>query len=494
MRGATVRLRRPGRVAPRRALAALAVALFASAPAAAQMPRLLARAFLDAGIPLNRVAVVVQDVTASRPLFTHDADRAMNPASVMKLVTTFVALELLGPDYRWRTEAFADGALAGGVLHGDLVLRGRGDPKITIEQWQAFMTALRAAGLQQVDGNLALDRSAFAPSAYDPGAFDNEPQKPYNVGPDALLVNFKSARIVFAPDSAVGATRVMVDPPLPSVRVAIAPALDGSPCGDWRGALGARVDDDGRAALLSFAGRYPAACGERDWWVALLDSPHYTHDLFTVYFRAAGGRFAGGLAEHRAPPAALPLAVLESPPLYDIVRDVNKLSNNVMARQIFLTLALEAAPPPATPAKAFDVVRRFLSLRRIAIPKLVMENGSGLSRNERITAGGLVRLLIAADRSAVREEFASSLAVAAVDGTVERRFQSGPAAGQALLKTGTLEGVRALAGYVLDASGHRYAVAVIVNHPNAARGGEAVDQLVQWVYQNAKAWPTARHP
>jgi D-alanyl-D-alanine carboxypeptidase/D-alanyl-D-alanine-endopeptidase (penicillin-binding protein 4) len=165
-----------------------------------------------------------------------------------------------------------------------------------------------------------------------------------------------------------------------------------------------------------------------------------------------------------------------------------------MARQIFLTLALEAAPPPATPAKAFDVVRRFLSLRRIAIPKLVMENGSGLSRNERITAGGLVRLLIAADRSAVREEFASSLAVAAVDGTVERRFQSGPAAGQALLKTGTLEGVRALAGYVLDASGHRYAVAVIVNHPNAARGGEAVDQLVQWVYQNAKAWPTARHP
>jgi D-alanyl-D-alanine carboxypeptidase/D-alanyl-D-alanine-endopeptidase (penicillin-binding protein 4) len=231
-------------------------------------------------------------------------------------------------------------------------------------------------------------------------------------------------------------------------------------------------------------GTYPAACGQREWWVALLDAPHYAYDMFAVFFGAAGGRFAGGLTEKRAPPGATPLAVLESPPLYDIVRDVNKLSNNVMARQIFLTLALEAAPPPATPQKAFDVVRRFLALRKIAMPKLVMENGSGLSRSERATAGGLVRLLVAADRSAVREDFASSLGVAAVDGTVGQRFLSDSVGGQALLKTGTLEGVRAMAGYVLAADGHRYAVAAIVNDRNAARGGPALDYVVQWVYQN----------
>ena len=160
--------------------------------------------------------------------------------------------------------------------------------------------------------------------------------------------------------------------------------------------------------------------------------------------------------ERRAPAGQPPLATLESPPLYDIVRDVNKLSNNVMARQVFLSLALDAAPPPATTGKGGR--RRAPRARAAAAsrcPKLVMENGSGLSRNERITAGGLVRLLVAADRSAVREDFASSLAVAAVDGTVERRFLTGPVAGQALLKTGSLEGVRALAGYVLDAAGHR---------------------------------------
>ena len=240
-----------------------------------------------------------------------------------------------------------------------------------------------------------------------------------------------------------------------------------------------------------FATTYPAACGERDWWVALLDPPHYAYDMFTTYFRAAGGRFDGGLVERRAPPAAKSFAVLESPPLYDVVRDVNKFSNNVMARQMFLTLALEAAPPPATPAKAADVVRRFLTLRRINVPKLTMENGSGLSRNERITAGGLVNLLLAADRSVVRDDFATSLAVAALDGTVERRFQDDAVAGHALLKTGTLEGVRSLAGYVLDNAGHRFAVAALVNHPNAARSGPALDQLVQWIHRNGATWDPA---
>ena len=462
---------------------ALVVLLVAGSVHAA-LPREMRRAFLDAGIPLNHVSIVVQDVAQPRPLLAYDPDRAMSPASVMKLVTTFVALELLGPDYRWRTEAYADGAVVDGVLHGDLVLRGRGDPKITVEQWQAFIARLRAAGLAAVDGNLAIDRSAFALPPYDPGAFDSEPQKPYNVGPDALLVNFKAAELVFVPDAMTGRAVARVEPPLPSVSVAPQPPLDARDCGDWRGALRARFDDDGRSARVQLDGTYPAACGQREWWVALLDAPHYAYDMFAVFFGAAGGRFAGGLTEKRAPPGATPLAVLESPPLYDIVRDVNKLSNNVMARQIFLTLALEAAPPPATPQKAFEVVRRFLALRKIAMPKLVMENGSGLSRSERATAGGLVRLLVAADRSAVREDFASSLGVAAVDGTVGQRFLSDSVGGQALLKTGTLEGVRAMAGYVLAADGHRYAVAAIVNDRNAARGGPALDYVVQWVYQN----------
>src|SRR6185503_5026655 len=177
-------------------------AVIVAVNAYAVLPRAVGRAFLDAGIPLDHVRIVVQDTAKPQPLFAYDAYRARSPASVMKLVTTFAALELLGPDYRWKTEAYLDGRLVDGELHGNLILKGYGDPKITVEQWQAFIGELRAKGLAVIDGDLVLDRSRFALPPYDPAAFDHEPLKPYNVGPDALLVNFKSLRLTLAPDAA----------------------------------------------------------------------------------------------------------------------------------------------------------------------------------------------------------------------------------------------------------------------------------------------------
>ena len=467
---------------------ALALALALSAPVAhGKLPREVGRAFLDAGIPLNHVGIVVQETTKARPLFEHDAARPRNPASVMKLVTTFAALDLLGPDYRWKTEAYLGGPLVDGVLHGDLILKGYGDPKITVEQWQSFIAQLRAKGLAAVDGDLVLDRSRFALVPYDPAAFDHDPLKPYNVGPDALLVNFKSLRLTLAPDATGSVVVVRADPPLADVTLGAAPVLAGEACDDWRLRAAPAIDDRGDRGAISFGGTYPRACGERDWWIAMLDHPHYVRAMFETYFREAGGRFAGGVKERRAPAGAAPFAVLESPPLADIVRDVNKLSNNVMARQIFLTLGAGGAAP-ATPARAVDAIRRWLAQRKLRLPGLVLENGSGLSRVERNSATGFNRLLLAADASAVRDAFASSLAVAAVDGTVEHRFRNGSVAGQALLKTGTLEGVRALAGYVVEPSGRRFTVVAIVNDRNAARAGPALDYLVQWVYRFGPTW------
>ena len=465
----------------------LAIVVFAL-PSQAKLPREVGRAFLDAGIPLNRVGIVVQDTAKSRPLFEHDAERARNPASVMKLVTTFAALDLLGPDYRWRTEAFLGGPLVGGELHGDLILKGHGDPKITIEQWQSLMAQLRAKGLTAIDGDLVLDRSVFSLPPHDPSAFDHEPLKPYNVGPDALLVNFKSLKLKLAPDATGTSVTVRAEPTLAEVTLGAPPAPASDDCGDWRSRAAPTIEDRGDRGAIAFGGAYPLACGEREWWIAMLDHPHYVRGMFETYFREAGGRFAGGVKERRVPVDARPFAVLESPPLEDIVRDVNKLSNNVMARQIFLTLGTTQGAAPATPARSVEAIRRWLAVRKLSMPGLVLENGSGLSRQERTSAGALNRLLMAASKSAVGDAFASSLAVAAVDGTVERRFQNGAVAGQALLKTGTLEGVRALAGYVIDAAGRHFTVVAIVNDRNAARATPALDYLVQWVYRNGAAW------
>jgi len=475
--------------APLAALLAFACVL-AAWPAHGALPRPIIRAFSAAQVPLASVGIVVQQVDAARPLFAHQPDLPQNPASVMKLVTSFAALELLGTDYRWRTEAYLDGTLDRGVLHGDLVLKGYGDPKITIEQWQSFMAKLRARGLDEVDGDLVLDRSYFAQESHDPAGFDNEPLKPYNVGPDALLVNFKAVKFRFSPDAAGTGTGIAlkVEPPLAQVAVGPAPAAGAGGCGDWRAGLRASFENPGASAQASFGGAFPVACGERDWWVALLDHPTYVHGMFETYFREAGGRFGGRWRSGAAPAKAAPFAVLESAPLYDVIRDVNKLSNNVMARQVFLTLGTTRAAPPATTAKATEAVNAWLASRKLRMPELLIDNGSGLSRQERISAGSLARLLRAANASKVRDEFASSLAVAATDGTLQRRFQNGSVAGQGLLKTGTLEGVRAIAGYVIDAGGRRWIVVALVNHPNAGRAQAAIDTLVQWTYAEAAGW------
>lgn len=456
------------------------------------LPGGVARAFHDAGIPLSAVSVVVREAGQPQAIFSHDPNRPMNPASVMKIVTTYAALDLLGRDYRWKTEAYLAGKMdRRGKLDGNLVLKGYGDPKITIEQWQAFMGDLRTRGLAEVRGDLVLDRTFFSLPEHDPAAFDQEPLRPYNVGPDALLVNFKSVRFAFAPPASRNALVVRAEPALAEVALAAQPVLGSGDCGDWRVALAPDFADEGARARVAFPGRYAQSCGERDWYVALLDPPHYALGMFETYFREKGGRFEGGVVEGRPPRGATPFAVMESAPLYDVVRDVNKFSNNVMARQIFLTLATTRHKPPATPALAADVVRKWLKDRHIAIPGFVVENGSGLSRNERLTTGGIAQLLQSADASPVREEFSSSLAVAAMDGTVQKRFRDGTVAGQALLKTGSLEGVRAIAGYVIDADGRRFIVAAIINHPAAARGGEALDYLVQWVYQEAGSYDAA---
>src|ERR1700674_3614161 len=461
----------------------LCCALLLADPAGAALPPTIARAFHDQRIPLTAVSAYVQEIGAAnsvKPLLIHRPSQPMNPASTMKLVTTFAGLELLGPDYRWKTEAYADGPIVAGVLTGDLVLKGRGDPKITLEQFRELVVRLRASGLSSIRGDLVLDRTWFDTGAYDPAAFDAEPLRPYNVGPDALAVNFKSVRFVFAPNLARDTVEVRVEPPLDNIVIHGTPRLAPGDCGDWHSGVQAQFNNRAESAGATFRGRYPVACGERDWYIALLDHPHYVFNLFARTWADVGGTFAGTVRDGRTPISAVRLATLDSVPLYEAVRDINKLSNNLMARQLFLSLATTAYPPPATTRHAAEAVEGWLAKRKLKFPELVMVNGSGLSRHERIAAQSMARLLLAADASKVRSDFVSSLAVAAADGTVRKRFTDDDVADQALLKTGSLEGVRALAGYVFGPGGRRYVVVCFVNHRNAGRAQPGLDRLRAW--------------
>lgn len=414
-----------------------------------------------------------------RPLLSVRSDRPMNPASTMKLVTTYAALELLGPAYTWKTVAASNAPVVGATLEGDLYLRGAGDPKLVYESFWLLLRQLRARGIQSLHGDLVLDRGLFDAGAYDPSAFDNEPVRPYNVGPDALLVNFKAIALRFIPDDAKREVRVTAEPPLADFTIDAVPYADG-PCGDWKARVAA---DFTRRDRVAFAGAFAGSCGEQNWNVAVLDHRQYVGALFKKLWSELGGTFQGKVRDGALPIDARVLAERESPSLAEIVRDINKYSNNVMAKELYLSLAAEVLKLQANPDRAQRVIRNFFSNKGIAMPELVIENGSGLSRRERISALSMARLLQAAWSSPVMPEFVSSLSLVGYDGTMRRRLNQKSVAGQAHIKTGTLNDARAVAGYVTAASGKRYVVVCFVNHANAGAAQAAQDALLQWVYE-----------
>jgi len=247
------------------------------------------------------------------------------------------------------------------------------------------------------------------------------------------------------------------------------------------------VDAQGGSAAtrLTFSGRYATSCGERERSYSVLPHAQYVLGLFRELWRELGGTFTGTVRDGTVGADARLIAAVESPPLAQVVRDMNKFSNNVMARQLFLTLGAEGAGEPATQEKAERVIREWLTGKGLSAPELILENGSGLSRTERISARNLGLLLLSSFRSPVMPEFIASLPLAAVDGTMKKRLSDAGVAGQAHIKTGTLTGVRSMAGYVLDAQGRRLVVVSMVNHPNAANAQAAQDALLAWIYNRA---------
>ena len=450
-----------------------------------EVDALLARA----KIPRDAVAMLVVDATGkAAPRLSHRPDVALNPASVMKLVTTYAALDLLGPAYTWRTPVWVDGFVRDGTLFGNLYIKGQGDPKLVVERLWLLMRQVRGLGIDTIAGDIVLDHSAFEPSESDPGSFDGEPLRPYNASPDALLLNFKSVVMTFVPDRGTNMAQVYFEPPLAGVQRQTRVQLGQGECGDYRAALKADFSDPTR---IHFAGVFPALCGEKTWPVAYADPKTYAVRAVEGMWRDMGGKLNGDVRDGLVPAskdAKSPLRLLfelGSPTLAEVIRDVNKYSNNVMAQQVFLSLSLPAREPNGGQSNAVasheasrDVVLRWWKDRIDTENVPLLENGSGLSRQSRISARALARLLQVAYQSPQMPELMSSLPITGVDGTLRR--SRAKAQGSAHLKTGSLRDVVAVAGYVHAASGKRYVLVAIVNYPNANAARPAIDALMDW--------------
>jgi D-alanyl-D-alanine carboxypeptidase/D-alanyl-D-alanine-endopeptidase (penicillin-binding protein 4) len=453
--------------------------LVGGASAQGRLPADVSAALAKAQVPLDAITLLVADVDGKTPpRLSHRANVPMNPASVMKLLTTFAALETLGPTYAWSTPVYVEGAARNGTLYGNLYLKGQGDPKLVMERLWLLLRRVQGLDIQRIAGDIVLDHSAFDVTAPDPGEFDGERLRPYNAAPDALLLNYKSVVMTFVPDRSANAAHVSFDPPLAGVQLQTHVPLSEADCNDYRAALKADLSDPAR---IRFAGRYPASCGERVWPLAYADPTGYAARAVEGLWREMGGQLQGRVREGKVPAGLAPTFELASPPLAEVIRDINKYSNNVMAQQLFLTLSLQQQGT-GTLAGSRALVQGWWQGRFGADELPVLDNGSGLSRRERITARALARLLQYVWASPLMPELMASLPISGVDGTLRRvRNQS---QGSAHLKTGSLRDVTAVAGYVHGMSGKRYVLVAMANHPNANAARPAIEALMDWAMKD----------
>ena len=432
-------------------------------------------------VPHDSLSIHIEDVDTGEVVLQWLAGEPRNPASTMKLLTTLVALDMLGPAYRWQTDVYALGEISGGRLDGDLLLKGHGDPFLVTERVWQMLRAIRRLGIDEITGDLLIDDSYFDTGDYDPAAFDRRPLRAYNVAPNALLMNFKVVRYWFEPNGAE--VTVRLDPALDNLRVDNRLRVAKAPCrGYQRGiAITTNADND----QVTFAGRFPSGCRRYAMDRTVMTHNEFAYGLFKSLWQESGGVFEGGWKNAIAGEDDKPLLSFDSLPLADMITSVNKHSNNVMARQLLYTLSAEVLGAPGTEAGGREVISTWLRDNKLELSKLAVENGAGLSRESRIAAADMAALLRFAWKQPYMPEYLASMSLTGVDGTLSRRFRNSDLAGKAHLKTGSLDHVTAIAGYLQSRSGRRFAVVALQNFEDIHRGpGEEVQEaLLRWLYE-----------
>ena len=433
-------------------------------------------------LPQESLSIYVEDVDTGDVLLEWLADEPRNPASTMKLLTTLVALDTLGPAYRWKTDIYALGEIKGGRLDGDLLIKGYGDPFLVTERIWRMLRRIRQAGIDEIGGDLLLDDSWFDVGDYDPAAFDRQPLRAYNVAPNALLMNFKVVRYWFEPDG--NGVSVHLDPSLANLRVDNRLAVRQSYCAGYQRGITVTMNDDNDE--VTFSGKFPSGCRRYAMDRTVLSHNEYAYGLFRNLWTESGGTFDGGWKNAVVDELAEPLLTFESRPLTEMITSINKHSNNVMARQVLYTLAAETNGPPGTEAGGREVIANWLQANDLESRAIALENGAGLSRESRITARDMAALLSFGWQQPYMPEYVASMSISGLDGTLRRRFSDqDELVGAAHLKTGSLDHVAAIAGYLQARSGRRFAVVVLQNAEDVHRGpgDEVQEALLRWLYE-----------
>ncbi len=462
---------------------ALLLSACASLRTSHELPAPVREALAKAQLPDTALAAVVLPLDARDTGLRLQAERPMSPGSTMKLVTAIVGLDKLGPNWRGRTELLATAPPQGELLAGPLYLRGGADSDLDWGALAGLLRNLREQGVRVIQGGLVVDRTLFRPARLDIGVppFDEAPEFQYNVIPDALYLNGVMTGLVLKSEGDQLSARLSPAWAGLQVDASALQLVDGKACKDWeQGWKIPQAADEGRRLLLK--GTFPKACGQ-NLEVNALDRQAVTAAAVRQLWHELGGEMASGDAEGATPAGARVLASHQGRPLTEVVRRMLKPSDNPLTRLIYLSLGAKAAQgEEETRAAADRVVREWFAAKGIPTEGLVLDNGSGLSRSERISPAQMASLLLAAADGLWLPELEQALPIAGFDGTMSRRLKDSPAANRARLKTGTLRDAVGLAGFVPDGQGRVWVVAAMVNDEKAAAKGRPVlDALIDWL-------------
>ncbi len=446
------------------------------------LPSSISQTLKRYGIPVSDISIEVRDIEGKQSILSVNSDVYRNPASVIKLLTTLAALELLGPQHQWKTRYYVDGKIRDDELVGNLVLKGGGDPFLTVDRLWSHVMTLRGLGIRNITGNLIIDNTLYDIPKHDRSAFDDAPSRLYNVGPDAALVNFSANRLVIQP--LAGRISVRNEPPLEGMKLINHLKPKSGKCRDKTKGWGYRVDQNADNIEVRLEGAYSMNCGTYSISRSLLPNNEYTYRLFKQLWIQSGGTLNGYYRVSPLPKNSQLLSSHPSVPLSDLITSINKYSNNVMTRMLFLNLDAENEDDPATLSGARSKLASWLLSNNIEIPNLYVDNGSGLSRTTQITSKGIAELLELAWQSLYRPEFLSSLPLVAIDGTMRSRLRNSPLVARARIKTGSVKGVRSMAGYVIANNGKPYSVTVLIQSSNITfqKGNQIQNAVLEWLY------------
>ena len=447
-------------------------------------PQPVAKLLKSYGIPLSAVSIDVREVGANQSLLSINPDVPRNPASVIKILTTLAALELLGPTFQWTTNYLIDGKVLDNTLHGNLIMQGGGDPFLTVDRFWSHVLAIRERGIHHIEGNFIIDNSLFNVQPHDRAAFDGKALRLYNVGPDAALTNFSATRFVIEPST--GGINVFADPPLANLVVHNKLAPESGRCVNRDAGWSMKLTRQQGEVHAHFDGRYRSKCQAHSISRSIVSNAEYTYQLFKYLWQSMGGTMSGGYGVSKFPETAKVLTSLPSRSLSENIASINKFSNNVMARQLLLTIGsvwgVDETADTQTSGK--QAIYEWLQRAGIDTTGLRIDNGSGLSRISRISVTQINQLLDVAWNSTWQPEFMSSLSLAALDGTMRKRLKKSGLVGRARIKTGLINGIRSMAGYIHAQNGRHYIISMMIDSKkvNYWNGNQIQDALLEWVY------------